>query len=358
MARMHVSRLALFLCLTLSSAIAHAEPATTPKAAAQERYSQGLRYYDAAEAKRDPSLYEAAYLQFVQAYALYADDKILWNLAASEVRTKRHVDALKHLREYDRHKNVLAQPNHPDRAQLMTFLDLASKATGHIAVDAPAGARIRVDKIDVGAAPLAEPIDVAAGTHTVEAQIASGEWQRSEVDARAGAVSPVRFAAQAPAPSAAAPAPSVVVSAAPAPTAPPPGGEQPTSDRTSFFTARNTVALALGVGAVAGLTGGIIFVVGASSDNDKARALGAQIPGDPQTSCAIVTPTCAQFQDANHSAQDKRNASVALFATGGVLALGSGAVLLFWPQADAKKSAFIRPVVAPSFVGVNVAGSF
>src|SRR5208282_304651 len=78
---------------------------------AHKRFAEGLRSYDEAEAKHDPKLYEAAYLAFVQAYRLYPSDKVLLNLALSEVKSARYVDGLVHLRLYEARAHV--QPGHP-----------------------------------------------------------------------------------------------------------------------------------------------------------------------------------------------------------------------------------------------------
>jgi hypothetical protein len=74
----------------------------TAKAAAQESFARGNRLFNQAEQKHDRTLYEAAYLQFSQAFAIYPDDRILWNLIVSEIKTDRDVDGLRHLRAYNR----------------------------------------------------------------------------------------------------------------------------------------------------------------------------------------------------------------------------------------------------------------
>src|SRR5260370_17806904 len=169
----------LLLCSLGAQARGQNRPApapvpTRPKAAAQERHAKGVRLFNEAEQKHDASLYEAAYLQFVQAYAVFPDDRVLWNLGVAEAKTGRFLEALKHLHAYDEHQHVSAQPEHPDRTALKALLSQANGATGHLAIAAPYGTRIRIDGVDIGSAPLAAPVDVTPGTHAIDSVTADG----------------------------------------------------------------------------------------------------------------------------------------------------------------------------------------
>ncbi len=91
-----MNRAALFILIvaTLSGprrAAADVDPAA--KQRADERFAAGIRFYDAAEQKHDASNLYNPGLPGVraQAYAIYQDDRVLWNLALSEVDTKRYV---------------------------------------------------------------------------------------------------------------------------------------------------------------------------------------------------------------------------------------------------------------------------
>ena len=156
-------------------ATAHAdaqEPATTARAAARESVAKGGRFFTQAEKKHDRSLYEAAYLQYAQAFAIFPDDRVLWNLAVCEIRTDRFIEGLDHLRTYDAHLHVLAQASHPDHAMLTALLKEGNAATGHLAIDAPAGAVVSVDGKGLAThAPIVGPVDVQPGDHVVTAQL-------------------------------------------------------------------------------------------------------------------------------------------------------------------------------------------
>jgi hypothetical protein len=160
---------------------------TTAKAAAQELLDRGVQLFTAAEQTRDATRYEAAYLQFKQAMAIYQSDTLVWNLALAEVRTGRYADGLRHLRAYNKAAHVTTTPHHPDLARFSAVFDEASKATGHLViVDVPAGVHVQVDGVDVGAAPFEDPVDVASGPHTVAASLAGGRVLTARVSPAAG----------------------------------------------------------------------------------------------------------------------------------------------------------------------------
>jgi hypothetical protein len=319
-------------------------PAADPaREAARERFKKGVKLYDAAEQKGDPTLYEAAYLEFAQAYAVYPDEVVLWNLAVSEIDTKRFVDALRHLREYDRTHDSLAAEK---RAELQRNLEKAASATGHLAIEAPAGAHILLDGKDIGAAPLLEPIDAAAGAHRVATQ---GQARQSlDVNATAGEVTRVRLVAEDASVTAAPSAPSVVVSTS----ALVPGtGAAAAVDEGStprpFWTTRRTAgAIVAGAGAAA-LAAGIVFALHAQSDRDDAAAVRASLG---RSACRDAASSGCSDLSTSYDALDRDRALSAVFLT----ALVAGAALVFWPDAAGTRQARARLVPSFSTTGAGL----
>ena len=113
-----------------------------------------------------------AYMEFSGAYAVYPDDKVLWNLGLSEVDSGRYADGLQHLQLYDAHQHVLDHPTQAKYKVLHEYLQRANLAAGHLSITVPVGARVRVDGREVGVAPVAMPVE--AGAHQVEVQTAAG----------------------------------------------------------------------------------------------------------------------------------------------------------------------------------------
>jgi hypothetical protein len=341
------------LAAAQGNAPAAAAPAT-PKEAAQESYARGNKLFNLAEQKHDRTLYEAAYLQFSQAYAIFPSEKIAWNLAVTECKTDRYVDALRHLRIYDKEEHVAEQPRHPDHVVFVALFEQAAKATGHLLIDASPGAKLRLDQNDAGTSPLADPIDVVPGPHRIEAAFISGKTMAANVSPAAGETA--RVSLTEPASDAASP----TATADPMPsqaTAVPPDR---TPHSTGFFTARNTVALGLGVVAVAAFAGGAGFEVASGSDQDRANQLGAQLPaGENVCGAGTTVPQCSSFKDAKDSAAREQTAATALFITGGVAAAAAVGVLLLWPGDAARSGAgSLAPMLSVSTAGLGWRGVF
>jgi hypothetical protein len=110
--------------------------------------------------------YEAAREEFVQAQALDPRTAVPQNLALSELRTNRPLDAYKHFRAF------VADPSAgPEaRAAVQNSMFEAYQHTGHLMVIAPACARVKVDGHEVGRAPLDDAVDLEAGPHGVGAE--------------------------------------------------------------------------------------------------------------------------------------------------------------------------------------------
>ena len=343
----------ILLALTLASPCALAQqPALTPKAAAQESYGKGLKLANQADAKGDPSLFEAAYLQFAQAYAIYPDDKVLWNLAASEFHTKRFVDAIRHFRAYDEHQHVAAQASHPDHARFLRLIAEAEAATGRITVEAPRGSEVQLDGKVVGVAPLPGPLDVMPGDHTVEAR--SGAQRKTlQVSVLAGQAMPVALVLD-----------TTALVATPVVT----GGIEPSPVGTvahpessaPYWTERRTVGVVIaGVGVAGMVVGGVFGVLrgGETSDASKARAQVGTGSSACDSPTAARTAPCASERSALQSNSTDAHLEEGFLIGGGVL-LAAGLVTTFWPTTSKVTTVGTSPTFGPQMAGVQWAGRF
>jgi hypothetical protein len=335
-----------------AAAVAPPSAPATAKAAAQESYLRGNQLFNQAEQKHDRTLYEAAYLQFSQAFAVFPDDRILWNLIVSETKTERYVDALRHLRAYDKRQHVANEPRHAQHAVFAALFEQASKATGHLVIEAPVAAPLRLDGTDIGSAPLADPVDVQPGAHKLEAALGGGKVLSASASPAAGEVVHVALTEDPPLASTSLQAPVPVGPSTPSPDRDVPPG-------AGFFTTRNTIALGLGVVAVGALALGTGFEVASGNDQGTAKQLGAQLPnGGNVCTPGSTVPQCAQLRDANSSAASHQNAATAFFITGGVAGVAAVGVLLLWPSHSDARAGMLSPMILPSTGGLQWLGTF
>ncbi|HWA70816.1 MAG TPA: PEGA domain-containing protein [Polyangiaceae bacterium] len=145
-------------------AIADAAPAAapTPEAIkeAAERYQRGLSIYAEGE-------YLLALVEFERAYQLAPNYRVLYNIGQVRIQLARYAKALEALQEYL--KQGGDEIANERREAVMNDLKMLGERTAklRLTINEP-GADISIDGVLVGTAPLAEPIVVDAGEHTVE----------------------------------------------------------------------------------------------------------------------------------------------------------------------------------------------
>jgi hypothetical protein len=145
---------------------------------ARQRYQEGVKDFDAGR-------YEEARAAFLQAYALKRAPAVLLNVALSELRSPaNHADeAGNHFQQFLREATT-ATPE--QRATAEKGIKDAKKRAGVIVVTVDAsGADVSIDGTSVGKAPLADPVFVKPGKHTVFAQI-QGRTAAVVVETKAG----------------------------------------------------------------------------------------------------------------------------------------------------------------------------
>jgi hypothetical protein len=330
---------------------AQAQPTTDQaRIDAEKRNAEGLERYQRGD-------YDGARLAFQQAWAVLASVDLLYNLSRAEVKSGHALEAIVHLRQILR--NPKATPDDRDKAQRL--LEEANQQTAHIAIEAPAGATIYIDKIESGDAPVGEAFDVTPGKHVCEAR-ANGATRVIEVDASVGAVVTARFALdQARAPTVSAPVPV----AAPQPVPRAGGGSAPVDDgreerrrHPHESNARVIVPIVIAGGAVIAAGIGAVFGLVSKGKEDDAATFRAN---NPPGFCAVQSSgTCGQYASILSSQQSATNAERVLLVTGGVLAVGAVVTYLVWPHGDGmeKGHAWVAPQVQPGGGGVVVGGAF
>jgi hypothetical protein len=334
------------------AALAAAGPAgadDTAQRDAQARFEEGL-----ARVRADNLA--GALVSFQQAYAVMHKPAVVWNLALTEEKTGRPVDALAHFREYLR----VAPAADPDRARAQKHIDGLNAATGHIDVAAPTGAAITVDGTQsLGATPLADPVDVAPGHHDVEARLGT-VVKTVGIEALAGQTMHADFRGM----DAAGAGGAAGAQGATAPQAegagavpgsggePPPVAEQPSA--YVYPTARLVTVIAVGGAAVLASGAGLAFGLASTDKASAANALRQQTG-----SCVgVTTGNCAQLASDTSAQQSDHIASTVMWVVGGVLAAGAVGAFFLWPRAAAGGAVSVVPAVGPGSAGLTAVGTF
>jgi hypothetical protein len=193
------------LLLAVSSALmfgstARAEEKDAVTEMARRRFQEGVKFFDQ---KR----YEEARGAFLQAYALKRHPALLLNLAQSEIRSGHPAEAARHFAGFLREAT---NPSALERSEAEKGLREARSKLARIQISAPSGAEVFLDGESVGQAPIADPVDVTPGTHTIEARLGS------KTASTTVSVVVSRLAAA-----------TVSFDAPPPPTSPPPAAEPP-----------------------------------------------------------------------------------------------------------------------------------
>lgn len=312
---------------------------------AQARFVEGLDRVKAGD-------FEAARVSFTEAYAVLHKPDILWNLALAEQKSGHLVDSITHFKQVRKMAKSDADRAGADRhiAELMT-------QTAHIDVAAQSGGQVTVDGTAMGLAPLAEPLDVAAGRHHVGVVDARGATRSADVDAVDGQVVRVSFLQ---ADAVVTPAPGSPPPPAPAPApVPPPAADTPPpapSGGSTFWDARSITVVSIGGVAVVSAALGLSFGIVSNSDASTATTLRQQNP-----SCAGSTsPGCQQLATTTSSQHSAYVTAEGFWIAAGVLAVGGVATWFLWPRPSSTGGASIQvvPTAGPGGAGALAVGSF
>jgi hypothetical protein len=369
-----------------------AEDPTTQMARA--RFKEGVDFYDKGE-------YEHARGAFLQAYALKKHPAVLLNLAWSSLKAGRALEAEKYFKQFlSEGKDI----NEKQRGDANDGLAQARAKLGRIEVVAPPGTEVTIDGDRLGSAPLAEPVSVEAGAHTVKFKSLDGIAETNSVtvlggekvvsrSSRLAAVAtttvpqlpptvPPAASATEPAPLPLPPAPGVPPPATD--TVPPPSHlvprpEPPPADEGQggpFAPPRNVwPVVVLGsvaaLGVATALVAGVYYKGNASDNKDRTEAEIRAAAHCPTTGpCPVCSNPPANFTQACSAYSgdiDNINADATVGNIGiAVAAAGAAGALIYWLAADKGREAagagpaapVISPAVGLRFTGVSVSGRF
>jgi Tfp pilus assembly protein PilF len=352
-------------------------------AMARTRFKEGVEFYD-------KGAYEQARASFLQAYALKKHPSVLLNLAWSCVKSGHALEADRYFKQFLAEGKDITEKQ---RADATEGLAQAHAKLGRIDVVAGAGTEVTIDGDKVGNAPLAEPVVVEAGAHTVKFRATDGttDTQSITVLGNEKAVARSKMMAALPAPAAPAappttPAPSAETTGTPAAATPKPTSAHAEAGATAaatvvvepagaesktsvFAPPKNVVpVILLGSVAVLGYVGAAAAAVFKGQAQDKADQLATQIkqaggkcPPSPGAQTMVFGPSC--------SAWDTDNSQVNDDALGGNILLGVGVAatagaIVYWLLADKRDDAHpaakavLTPIVGPTVSGMSLSGQF
>jgi hypothetical protein len=321
---------------------------------AKERFVEGI-------ARARTGDWEGARRSFQQSLAVMPSQAAVFNLALADEKCGRPLEALGAFKDYA-HRYTLDES---ERAQARRHIaDLMDK-TGHVEVQAPNGAALTLDGTQsVGTAPLTEPIDVSPGHHVVEAKLPQGA-KSQPVDASAGQLAHLTFAADSEGEPATAKAPSEGASASTASSAtpaPPQAAPEPATSSSGTPAGRVITVAALGGTAVAAALLGLYFGQQSNSEADKATTLNkATTVNGSNTDCrGAASDACQQLQDALSLAHSEHVTADGFFIAGGVLAVASVITWVVWPKGSTTSSTGVQivPAAGATNLGLLAKGTF
>jgi hypothetical protein len=335
---MNARRAAAFALLLplLAPCAARADDARSIEVA-RKSYVEGLEQYKRSDV-------EGARLSFAQSYAAWPAIETLKSLAIAEFDTGRFLDALKHFKTYAKDKN--ADPEFLKKVP--SYIERCNQHVAHLRIVAPPGAAIVVDGRRVF--DLREPLDVAAGTHSVTMREPAPAETRT-VDVALAQTVDVAFTRDATAPATAMPSPTPVGADNASNTA------SSTSD--GFWTTRNKWAVGLGAGAVVSAAVGTGYGLSAIGKHSSYKELAAQ-KDDTFCSRAPADPYCEALSTTSSAQRSAAHISTIAFSVSGALLVGA-AVVWLWPKShDDTRSGrtWIVPSVGQNGAGVLAGGNF
>jgi len=356
------------LCSSLGASVAWAQG--DPKAAAHEHYEKGLAAFDDERFNDAAEEFEAAY-RTSPAFA------VLYNIGRVNVALGRSVEAVQAFEKYLAQGAASIAPDR--RQEVRAEIERQRARIGSLIIrTVPDSAELRVDGKLVGKTPLAQPVLVTAGRHTIEALLAGYMPQVRELDVSGMAQSDIDLRldpvvgpgaagrtdtrppspTSAPAPTGAPPSVQVVpipvqIVLAPAPAAAP-ANSSPASENGASNAMRPWGYAVAAIGLVAGGAGAVVAVTGVSAANSaRDRASNATAP---------TAAAQAQYDQASSDFEAAKSQTqlgwIIAGVGGGVLLAG---VLLVVISPDHKASAGferITPWMTVNGGGIGVAGTW
>lgn len=312
------------------------------------------------------SQFERARQRYTKACVLAHTPACLSGLAIVELRAGKPLDAYRHFQEVMRDPQSAENVPATTAEAIPKMMAEAYAAIGHIEVDAPEGAQIRLDGAVVGEAPLQDCLHLDAGDHTIDAERALDHGQVT-IHAVAGDVMHARFSfagrevATGVQSAQAAPTPPIAAVSAPTFALPPVASSSVSPESPPFWTARRTWGVVIGgVGLVALGVGGLFGIAGQNAA-DRAKGLQATVLAANGNGYACGSGSaiagCSDLADAYNEQSRDRALNLGFFAVGGVAVLAGAAVFL-WPDAKAIEQTAFVPLIEAHGGGFQLRGGF
>jgi hypothetical protein len=364
------------------------DEATTTMARA--RFKEGVVYYDKGQ-------FELARASFLQAYALKRHPAILLNLAWSCVKSGHALEGARYFKQFLTDSKDVTDKQ---RADVNDGLSQARAKLAQVDVTGAAGLDVTIDGDHVGTTPLAEPVLVEVGTHSVRVRAPDGTSDMQSITVLTGEKASAHFRVAPPPPAPLPPPPPTPAVAAPPEVAAPPQpappttttttlqeppkpleptpAEQPAQPRTTMplwpsFVGLGLTAASVVVGVVA------LSAVGTAQTNANTEAssiisAGGMCPpvAPAPNAGSSATMQYQQFLAACSKYSDDNNL-VSVDKTVGWVSLGAGAALLAGSivylvvavshnsapsDSPPPPQALVLPMVSPSLSGLAVVGTF
>lgn len=349
--------------------VARADP--RPRSVDPQEVDVGRRRFEEGIVALTNGKYEEARISFQQSYALKPAPAALRNLAASELKTGRYVEAARHFMTYLK----TTKKTEIERADVVEQgLTEAKSHCGMLTVETNvAGAEISVDGETIGRAPLgSDPWVAHPGEHIVRVRLEGYDdrterhnleagralriaitLQRNGLATRSGMGSDMPPAARG-AKLASSPEDRSFGSQEASRAWRPPPPEQ--SERPSRI---GVAPLVIG-GAVtsAGLAVGIGYTLASNATRHDRDDLLASVPG-PSPKCASGSPnagSCDQVKKLDDKANTERTVATVGFVVAGVAA-GATLVYWVWPRSSPSQG-LLLPAIAPAYAGIQWQSNF
>lgn len=207
----------------------------------------------------DENNFRAALVEFQRAYELAPSFKLLFNIGQIQMELQDYAGALK---AYTRYLKEGGPDVPADRVALVNSeIERLKGRVGRLTIQTTAGAAILIDDVQVGFAPLPEPVIVNAGQHRVTVQSQGKAPQTRAYDVAGRQELTVALELEGP---------RAVVDPVAKPPSPPAG---PPSRTPIYVSWGVTGALGIGAG---------IFAILANKESDKVGTLRDTFPVTPQ----------------------------------------------------------------------------
>ncbi|MDI7268626.1 MAG: PEGA domain-containing protein [Myxococcota bacterium] len=147
--------------------------------------AEAQEHFEAGNTLMDMENWEAGLLEFQRSLELYPTRAALFNYGMCLKALFRYVEAMETFEKYLADYTAQATPR--ELQTLNQNIEELRRLLGDVGITvSPPGATVAVDGTDVGVAPLAEPIRVVSGRHTVTARLDGFHDGQAEIAVTAG----------------------------------------------------------------------------------------------------------------------------------------------------------------------------